>query len=303
MKKILITGGTVFVSRYVAGYYVNKGYDVYVINRNTHPQIAGVTLIEKDRHALGNDLKEYEFDAVLDITAYTTADIQCLLGALGAVKDYIFVSSSAIYPETLQQPFYEEQQGGYNSIWKEYGINKLHAEEYLLAHFPGAYILRPPYFYGSMENLYREPFVFDCAKRELPFYVPKDGKMPLQFFHVHDLCIFMDILLEQHPEQRIYNVGNCETVTVEDWVQLCYYVVGKTPRIIYTDSKFEQRDYFCFYDYGYELDVSRQNALMSERIPLLEGLKETYQWYLSHENEVKKKPYLDFIETKLSHQL
>lgn len=300
MKKILITGGTVFVSRYVASYYVNKGYDVYVINRNNHPQIAGVTLIERNRHSLGNDLKEYEFDAVLDITAYTTEDIQCLLDALGTVKDYIFVSSSAIYPETLQQPFCEEQLGGHNSIWKEYGINKLHAEEYLLAHCPGAYILRPPYFYGPMENLYREPFVFDCAKRELPFYVPKDGKMPLQFFHVHDLCIFMDILLEQHPERRIYNVGNCETVTIEEWVRLCYYVVGKTPQIIYTDSKFEQRDYFCFYDYGYELDVSRQNALMSERIPLWEGLKETYQWYLLHENEVKKKPYLDFIDAMLS---
>lgn len=303
MKKILITGGTVFVSRYVASYYVNKGYDVYVINRNNHPQIAGVTLIEKNRQSLGNALKQYEFDAVLDITAYTTYDVRCLIDAVGAVKDYIFVSSSAIYPETLQQPFREEQQGGFNTIWKEYGINKLHAEEYLLAHFPGAYILRPPYLYGPMENLYREPFVFDCAKKALPFYVPNDGKMPLQFFHVHDLCIFMDILLEQHPTQQIYNVGNYEKVTVEEWARLCYRVVGTTPRIIYTYSEFEQRKYFCFYNYGYELDVSRQNALTSERIPLLEGLKETYQWYLSHENEVKKKPYLDFIDTMLSSRL
>ena len=35
MKKVLVTGGTVFVSRYIAEYYIAKGYDVYVINRNT----------------------------------------------------------------------------------------------------------------------------------------------------------------------------------------------------------------------------------------------------------------------------
>ena len=35
MKKLLVTGGTVFVSKYIAEYYVAKGYDVYVMNRNT----------------------------------------------------------------------------------------------------------------------------------------------------------------------------------------------------------------------------------------------------------------------------
>lgn len=37
MKKILITGGTVFVSRYAARYFVDKGYEVYVVNRNSRP--------------------------------------------------------------------------------------------------------------------------------------------------------------------------------------------------------------------------------------------------------------------------
>ena len=37
MRKILITGGTVFVSRFMAQYYVNLGDQVYVLNRNTRP--------------------------------------------------------------------------------------------------------------------------------------------------------------------------------------------------------------------------------------------------------------------------
>lgn len=34
MKKLLITGGTVFVSRYMAEYYVKSDWEVYVLNRN-----------------------------------------------------------------------------------------------------------------------------------------------------------------------------------------------------------------------------------------------------------------------------
>lgn len=45
MKKVLVTGGTVFVSRFIAEYYVAKGYDVYVLNRNSREQSKGVKLI------------------------------------------------------------------------------------------------------------------------------------------------------------------------------------------------------------------------------------------------------------------
>ena len=75
MKKILITGGTVFVSRFIAEYYVKKGYEVYVLNRNHKPQSEGVHLIEADRHNLGDVLKGKHFDVVMDVTAYTGDDV------------------------------------------------------------------------------------------------------------------------------------------------------------------------------------------------------------------------------------
>ena len=50
MKKVLITGGTTFVSKYAAKYFKEHNYDVYVLNRNTKPQVEGVTLIEGNRH-------------------------------------------------------------------------------------------------------------------------------------------------------------------------------------------------------------------------------------------------------------
>ena len=48
MRKILVTGGTVFVSRFIAEHYVAKGDEVYVLNRNTRPQSAAVKLIQAD---------------------------------------------------------------------------------------------------------------------------------------------------------------------------------------------------------------------------------------------------------------
>ena len=297
-RKILVTGGTVFVSRYVAQYFANKGDEVYVLNRNSKPQVPNVTLIEADRNYLGDKLKGYEFDAVLDITTYTAEQAAKLVQGLGKFGDYIMVSSSAVYPETNPQPFAEEQSCGTNSVWGDYGTNKLAAEEYLLEHVPQAYILRPPYLYGPMQNVYREPFVFQCAEAGREFYIPGDGSMKLQFFHVEDLCRFMEILLEQHPAQRIFNVGNPEAVSISEWVQLCYDAVGMELKTVHVEGHL-QRSFFCFHDYDYCLDVRKQTALMPQVKPLAEGLQESYAWYRDHRDAIVPKPYIEYADTKI----
>lgn len=88
MKKILVTGGTVFVSKYVAVYFRDNGYEVYVLNRNTKPQLENVRLIEADRHFIGDKLKNIHFDLVLDVTAYNEADIADFVTALDSFDTY-----------------------------------------------------------------------------------------------------------------------------------------------------------------------------------------------------------------------
>ena len=63
--KVLITGGTVFVSRYTAEYFVKKGHEVYVLNRNTRPQSEGVRLINCDRYNIGYRLKDIYFNLII----------------------------------------------------------------------------------------------------------------------------------------------------------------------------------------------------------------------------------------------
>ncbi len=299
--KILIMGGTTFVSKFTAQYFSNKNDEVYVLNRNSRNQVRGARLINCDRTQLGDKLKGEHFDAVLDITAYTEEHIKALLNSGVSFDDYIFISSSAVYPETNPRPFSEEQTCGYNSVWGEYGINKLKAEQYLHSKFASAYILRPPYFYGLYENLYREAFVFDCAMKDRAFYLPQNGDMKLQFFNVSDLCKFIEILLEKHPENRIFNVGNKDIVTVKEWAELCYRAVGKDVNFVNIDKNVPQRDYFCFYDYEYVLDVSKQNNLIPETLPLEQGLKEEFEWYKNNPDSIyNRKPYIDYIDKHLS---
>ena len=298
--RILVTGGTTFVSKYVAEHFVNRGDEVYVINRNTREQVMGVNLIECDRADLGDRLKNVKFDAVLDVCTYNEEQLRLLLDALGDFDDYIFISSSAVYPETNEQPFTEEQMCGNNSVWGEYGINKLKAENLLRERVENAYILRPPYFYGIYENLHREAFVFDCAEKDRPFYIPGNGDMKLQFFNVSDLCRFIEVLLNEHPNEKIFNVGNNESVSIKEWVSLCYKAVGKEAEFVSVDSSVNQRDYFPFYDYEYVLDVSKQEALMKDITSLFEGLKEEYEWYRNNKDSIyNRKQYEEFIDNNL----
>lgn len=304
MRKILITGGTLFVSRYMAEYYTSfipeytseQKAEVYVMNRGTHSQVKGVHLIKCDKNNIGSSLDAYDFDVVIAVNIYTAAEMKNLLDSLRTIRDIVFISSSAVYPETLPQPFNEEQPCGANSIWGSYGTNKLEAERELLERCPQAYILRPPYLYGKMNNLYREAFVFDCVLAERPFCVPNDGSMKLQFFHVNDLCRFIDTLLRMHPNRHIFNVGNRDIENISSFVKACYKVVGAEPELVSVDGNHAQRSYFPFHDYGYELDVTAMYELMPDTMPFAKGLKDSYRWYVENQRAVFKKPYFDYID-------
>lgn len=66
-----------------------------------------------------------------------------------------------------------------------------------------------------------------AALADRKFYLPKDGSMKLQFFHVKDLCRLMEVIIKDKPQERILNVGNVEAVSIKDWVTKCYESLGK----------------------------------------------------------------------------
>ncbi len=299
MKSILITGGTIFVSKYLARHYVNIGYNVYVLNRNTHKQVSGVNLIEADKNNINGKLLPYKFDVVIAVNIYTKDEMKHLLENLSEVKEFVFISSSAVYPETTKLPFSENSKTGFNIIWKDYGINKIEAERYLLSKINNAYIIRPPYLYGEMQNLYREGFIFDCARKKAPFYMPYNKDMKIQLFDISDLALFIDNLISSKSKDNIYNVGNTELISIEKFVSVCYDIVGSKLEVVQVDDSHEQKDFFPFYNYEYYLDVNKQKSILKDTINVKDGLQKSYEWYIQNENKILKKPYFDYIEKNI----
>ena len=64
------------------------------------------------------------------------------------------------------------------------------------------------------------------------------------------------------------------TISIREWVALCYHVVEKQAAYEYVYGDIEQRNYFCIYDYEYYLDVSEQYKLMHDVKPISVGLRE-----------------------------
>lgn len=304
MKKMLVTGGTVFVSKYLAEYFAKKDFEVFVLNRNTRPQPEKAKLIQADRNNIGSALKGHTFDIVID-TGYAEKDVKNLLSAFDSPKlcgreKYIFISSSAVYPESLPQPFKESDKTGRNKIWGDYGTNKIQAEEYLLSQKKDSYIIRPPYLYGPMNNVYREAFVFECAQKPRTFYMPKDGSLKLQFFYIEDLCKIIEIIIEKNVKNHIINIGNEECISALDWVKACYEIADSPLSIKNVVGNIEQRNYFPFYDYEYKLDVSIQKELLPKTTSLKEGLAKSYEWYKKNQGAVSKKNFIEYIDKEIA---
>lgn len=296
---ILVTGGTVFASRFTAEYFSKLGHNVYVLNRGSRPQSQNVIPIIADRHSLGNVLKKYHFNTIIDVTAYSSEDVNLLLDSLESFDKYFLISSSAVYPETLHQPFNETMKIGPNSIWGKYGTDKIAAERALLKRVPDAYIIRPPYLCGPMNNLYREAFVFECAESNRPFYLPMDGSMKLQFCHIGDVCRLIEKLLIIKSTEHIFNTGYPVPVSIIEWVTLCYGIMGKTPDFKHVNQEIPQRNYFPFYKYEYLLHVDRMINIIGEPTSLKKSLKESYDWYKNNQSLIIKKPLIQFIENNL----
>ncbi len=121
--------------------------------------------------------------------------------------------------------------------------------------------------------------------------------MKLQFFHVEDLCRVIKRIMEIKPEQHIFNVGNEELVTVNTFVLLCYKIAEKSLKLEYVNRYNDnQREYFCFHNYEYCLDLERQKQLIHTTKELEKGLRESFEWYMNHPKEVVKRNYTDYID-------
>lgn len=193
MKKVLIMGGSYFIGKAITDTFLNAEYDVTVLNRGTKKhESEKVHQLECDRNS-ANDMKrilsEFHFDIIVDVSGLNKlqAAILCQSFNTPLPSAFIFISSSAVYDvEHLEITYCECDAIAENRFWRDYGTNKIEAENYLTQSFiqtnTSLIILRPTYVYGENNYAQRESFIFEHIVNDKPVLIPKSNNK-LQFIY------------------------------------------------------------------------------------------------------------------------
>lgn len=293
--RVLVAGGTEFISLHLVQSLLRDGHQVAVLNRGRQPGRlpAGVRTIladRKDHAALRKALVGERFDGLVDVTYAPTLgeDVEALLDAPAAVGHVIFVSTGRVYDHARPIPFDEDTPR--NLYWGEYARNKIAGEDALLRRHRErglpVTIVRPTHVYGPLNTRNNETFFFDRLVRGRPILVPDGGGWLRQFGHVADLADAMAAMLGAPAAfGRGYNVTGEEAITQVGFVELIAEVTKRPLTLVLaptpaggTPVPFGQN---LVYDCHavYTTARVRTELGVSPRYTLATGLAQTFEWY------------------------
>jgi len=208
------------------------------------------------------------------------------------VEKLLFLGSSCIYPKFAPQPVTEAAllTGELEPTNEPYAIAKI-AGIKLCQAYARQYGAR---FISAMPtNLYGPGDNFDLdTSHVLPALIRKVHEAKLsgapevsiwgtgtprrEFLHVHDLARACRFLMEKYESPEIVNIGTGQDVTIRELAGLICEVIGYNGRLAFDASKPDGTPRKL-------LDVSRiQSVGWQPRIPLPDGIRETYAWYLEN---------------------
>jgi GDP-L-fucose synthase len=208
------------------------------------------------------------------------------------VKKLEFLGSSCIYPKFASQPIKEDSllTGALEPTNEWYAVAKIAGiklcQAYRAQYGFNAISLMPTNLYGPGDNFdLRSSHVlpalirkFHDAKleRQREVTVWGTGTPRREFLHADDLASAAVYLMQHYNEGEIINVGTGEDVTIAELAGLVSQAIGFEGELVFDASKPDGTPRKL-------LDVSRLHALgWRHRIPLAEGIRSTYDWYLQN---------------------
>ncbi len=215
-------------------------------------------------------------------------------------KKLQFLGSSCIYPKYAPQPMREEYllSGELEPTNQWYAVAKIAgikmAQAYRLQYGFRAISLMPTNLYGPGDN-------FDLqSSHVLPALIRKfheakvggaaevvvwgSGEPRREFLHADDLAEAAIFLMLNYDEPEIINVGSGEDQTIRELALAISDVVGYRGTLRFDTAKPDGSPRKL-------LDISRLHQLgWRPRISLLEGIRMTYDWYLSNCAEICNHP-------------
>ncbi|MBN7810757.1 GDP-L-fucose synthase [Algoriphagus sp. H41] len=242
---------------------------------------------------LANDSYPYEFlmdnlqiqNNLID-TAYKTD-----------VERFLFLGSSCVYPKRCAQPIREEYllTGPLEQTNESYAIAKISGVKACEAIFQKTgrafSSIMPSNLYGPFDN-------FDLTSSHvLPAMIRKfhdskvNGNQPVklwgtgepmrEFLHVEDLADAVLFLLDKDVQYPVLNVGTGIDIPIKKLALMVQSVVGHEGDILWDLDKPDGTPRKV-------MDVSKINGMgWSHRLSLIEGITQTYKWYLKNPHSIK----------------
>lgn len=203
----------------------------------------------------------------------------------------LFLGSSCIYPKDAAQPIREESllTGPLEQTNEAYAIAKiagLKMCQFYQRQYGRSYISAMP------TNLYGPHDRFDGAASHvipammLKFHACKEdsvalwgtGKPLREFLHVDDLAAALVLMMERYDGELPLNIGSGEEVSIAALAQMMKEVTGYHGDIRFDAEKPDGTARKL-------LDSAKIRALgWKPRIPLAQGLRETYDWFCDQYN-------------------
>jgi GDP-L-fucose synthase len=211
---------------------------------------------------------------------------------LQGVRKLLYLGSSCIYPRECPQPIPEEAllSGSLEPTNEPYAIAKIAGiklcQAYRRQYGCNFVSAMPTNLYGPQDNFdLQSAHVVPALLRRFhearvagheEVVVWGTGTPRREFLHVDDLAEACVFLMRSYDGDQHINVGTGEDLTIRELAWLIGEAVGYRGRIAFDATKPDGSPRKL-------LDVTRLKAAgWAPRIPLREGIRQTYAWFLAH---------------------
>ena len=246
--KVLFIGGSGVISSACSRLAVERGVDLYVLNRGSttaRPVPDEATLLRgdiRDPASAKEALGLLEFDAVVDWVAFTPDHVQADLDLLRSrTRQYVFISSASAYQTPPERVPVTESTPLRNPYW-QYSRDKIACEDLLVRAyrqegFP-ATIVRPSHTYdktsvpldGGWTSLAR-------MRQGKPVVVHGDGTSLWTLTHHVDFARgFVPLLGHPRTVGDAFHITSDDVLTWNQIVQNLAAATGVEPRIVHVPS-------------------------------------------------------------------
>jgi len=208
------------------------------------------------------------------------------------VEKLMILGSSCIYPRLAPQPMPEEAllTGPLEPTNQWYAVAKIAgiklAEAYRRQHGCDFISVMPTNLYGPGDNFdlmssHVVPALIAKVHEATESHAPVvdiwgTGSAKREFLHADDAADGMVFLMQHYSDEAHVNLGTGVEVSIAELADMICDIVGFEGRLRFDDTKPDGAPRKV-------VDVTRINAMgWQARIPLGQGLAETYRWYVEH---------------------